>query len=248
MNRCKFIWFYVNRTALSYFDHLPQLLIANESLINFQNSLLKYEINRVPYDLLGIRSDHMFPNPFIQIKFHPFARMFIETLKISAVDIDPLSIGATHTEIVLNLIGNGLPLHYFFGLLLPLPQIIVVLPSQNILRIVQESIFLPNSRKFANFDHLSFKQETWRIPHSNINPRFDRTQKFQQRTAIIDVSDRLIFLIVLLLPWYFGRHSVELFSDHLTPLDSVRFNIATWIFLYRYPSCTFLQAVVDDPV
>jgi hypothetical protein len=48
MDGGKLIQFSIDRTALPDFDHLSQLFIANEDLIYFEDSLLKYEIDWIP--------------------------------------------------------------------------------------------------------------------------------------------------------------------------------------------------------
>lgn len=54
VNRSILIEFGLDGTRLPNFDHLPQLLIANEGFIYLENGLLEYEENWVFEDLFGI--------------------------------------------------------------------------------------------------------------------------------------------------------------------------------------------------
>lgn len=52
MDGCEFVQSDLAGTQLPHAHHLPQLLIADEGLVDLEDGLFEDEINRVPQDLL----------------------------------------------------------------------------------------------------------------------------------------------------------------------------------------------------
>jgi len=122
----------------------------------------------------------MLPYLLVERKFHPFACVLIEAFEVATIDVDSVAVGAAQAQERFDLDGNVLAFYDSACLLLAVPQIVVHVAADDVLRVGEEGVLLLELGVLGGLDGLTGEEEDGGVPHRHSVLDLDGRQKLQK--------------------------------------------------------------------